>query len=248
MVKPTSHWSPAPVTSEGPRLIWGGDPSPSTPQRPASVPEGWSGRGPRGGGRGGPGSRRGPGLTARGRQRVQLLGLLQEALGLVAVAGAQGLASDLHAFLRLVAVALHGSRLPGCRRPRSCEGGPPRRRRGGRAGRGAARRGEERAPRRRRRPGDGRPRSSASSRPPPRPPRPQRRQPRPCRACCTPGPAEAGRSGWEGVRSRPPASGAAPEPAFRAIGAGTGDPHFRLDPQGPEAPPLGPEVWRPQAC
>lgn len=48
------------------------------------------------------------GLTAGRGQWVELLRLLQEALGLFAVAGVQGLPGDLHTFLRFIPVPLHG--------------------------------------------------------------------------------------------------------------------------------------------
>lgn len=126
----------------------------------------------------GPGGeeRESEGLTAGRGQRVELLGLLQEALGLLAVAGVQGLPGDLDTFLRLVPVPLHGLRLlpfPAGAQLRGAEAaaavearpagdGGVRRRTGRSAGdRGGG--GEA--------PAHWRARSSASSRRPPRPPR-----------------------------------------------------------------------------
>lgn len=191
---PISHWSPAPVTSQGPRLIGGGDPSPSTPLRPAGVPRGLerprpAGRRARGRGHGG----------GRGSPRAAGSGY-----SFSAFCRKRWALSRLPALRASRAICTHfsaSSRLPSMARASSVSaaaqlrGGPAAEEARRPGGRGAARRGEERAPRRRRRrPGDGRPRSSASSRPPPRPPRPQRRQPRPSRVCRTPGP---------GGRSRP---------------------------------------------
>lgn len=116
------------------------------------------------------------GLTAGRGQWVELLGLLKEALGLLAVAGVQGLPGDLDTFLRLIPVPLHGLRLlpfPAGAQQRGAEAaaaaaeetrpagaGGVRRRAGRSAGdRGGGARAHWRA------------RSSASSRRPPRPPR-----------------------------------------------------------------------------
>lgn len=51
-------------------------------------------------------------LTAGRRQWIELLGLLQETLGLLAITGVQGLSGYFDAFLRLIPVPLHGLHLP----------------------------------------------------------------------------------------------------------------------------------------
>lgn len=51
------------------------------------------------------------GLTAGRRQWIELLGLLQETLGLLAITGVQGLPGYFDTFLRLISVPLHGLHL-----------------------------------------------------------------------------------------------------------------------------------------
>lgn len=78
------------------------------------------------------------GLTAGRGQWVELLGLLQETLGLFTVAGVQGLPGDLDTFLRLIPIPLHGWACAFFRflRERGYEGRKPPPRRRGRPGLG----------------------------------------------------------------------------------------------------------------